>query len=66
MTDARLAAIAAKRQKQPITELERKWKKAQGRWSRAYWSQEWLDLAAVRANEIWLLMQNNIDRSEQP
>lgn len=51
MTDERSERIKQARQSQPIAELERKWNKAQGRWSRRYWAQEWLDLAAARAKE---------------
>ena len=41
------------RRKQPITELERKWNKAKGRHSNAFWCDEWLDLAAARAEEMY-------------
>ena len=37
------------RRKQPVEELERKWDKAQGRHSNAYWAAEWIDLAYARA-----------------
>ena len=40
------------RQRQMITELERKWNKAKGRHSNAWWAAEWLDLAAARGREI--------------
>jgi hypothetical protein len=44
--------IACFRRRQPIAELERKWAKARGRWSNRYWAAEWLDLAAVRADQM--------------
>ena len=47
-----LKILAEERQKQPIEELERKWKKSKGRHSNAYWSQEWIDLAMARAEEL--------------
>lgn len=40
------------RRKQPIEELERKWMKARGRHSNAYWCLEWLDLAHARGEEM--------------
>lgn len=40
------------RRKQPIAELERKWNKAKGRHSNAFWTTEWLDLARARADEM--------------
>lgn len=42
---SRAERIAEYRQRQSIEELERKWRKAEGRWSNQYWSAEWLDLA---------------------
>ena len=45
--------IEKERRKQPIEELERKWNKAKGRHSNAYWCIEWLDLAAARAHIMW-------------
>ena len=41
--------LDAIRQAQSIDELERKWNKAQGRHSNAYWTAEWIDLATARA-----------------
>lgn len=49
---SRAERIAEYRQRQPIEELERKWRKAQGRWSNQYWSAEWLDLAEARSRQI--------------
>ena len=45
--------LKEERRKQPIVELERKWSKARGRHSNAYWCIEWLDLSAARAHELW-------------
>jgi hypothetical protein len=58
MTD-RQARIAEARQAQSEEELERKWNKAQGRWTNRYWAQEWLDLAAHRATKLWTWMNKN-------
>jgi len=41
------------RRKQPIAELERKWNKAKGRHSNAYWCAEWLDLASAKGKELY-------------
>ena len=41
--------LEKERRKQPVEELERKWNKAKGRHSNAYWCCEWLDLAHARA-----------------
>ena len=41
------------RRKQPIAELERKWNKARGRHSRAFWTAEWLDLAKARGEKMY-------------
>lgn len=45
--------LEEERRKQPIEELERKWNKAKGRHSNAYWCAEWLDLAHARAEIIY-------------
>lgn len=52
MSNDRATAIALNRRQQPMAELERKWKKAKGRWSNQYWSAEWIDLAEKRADEM--------------
>ena len=39
--------------RQSDAELERKWCKAEGRWSNRYWAQEWLDVAGRRAQRLW-------------
>ena len=41
------------RRSQSLEELERKWLKAKGRHSNAFWSAEWLDLAHKRAEKLW-------------
>ena len=38
--------------RQSDEELERKWAKAEGRWSNRYWAQEWLDVAYRRAKRL--------------
>jgi len=38
--------------RQTDAELERKWRKAEGRWSNQYWAQEWLDVADRRAQKM--------------
>lgn len=43
--------LREERRKQPIEELERKWEKAKGRHSNAFWCDEWLDLAYARAKK---------------
>ena len=35
-----------------MAELERKWAKAKGRWSNAYWSAEAIDLAFARGSDL--------------
>ena len=40
------------RQHQPLKELERKWNKAKGRHSNAFWTQEWIDLAMARGARL--------------
>lgn len=58
MTEARTAEArsvglhARLMARQPKAELERKWAKAQGRWSNRYWAQELLDLADREAEEM--------------
>lgn len=44
--------LQEERRSQHIAELERKWNKAKGRHSNAFWCAEWLDLAAARAKEM--------------
>ena len=38
--------------RQSDDELERKWRKAEGRWSNRYWAQEWLDFAVRQAKRL--------------
>ena len=38
--------------RQTDEELERKWKKARGRWSNRFWAQEWLDVADREAQRL--------------
>ena len=49
--------LAEVRAKQPIEELERKWRKAKGRHSNAFYAVELLDLAKARAARYKLLME---------
>lgn len=44
--------------RQSDEELERKWRKAEGRWSNRYWAQEWLDLADRRAERMAAIFQD--------
>jgi len=45
MSKARQMIFEKARRNQPIEELQRKWDKARGRWSKNIWGAEWLDLA---------------------
>ena len=62
--------IAEKRRQQPREELIRKWRKAQGRHSKHYWSQETIDLVYVDARELHRHLRNAFDdlrvSDEQP
>ena len=59
--EQRQVRIAEKRRRQPMVELERKWVKARGRWSNAYWATEWIDLAWARGNAMWGKLQSTIE-----
>ena len=52
--------IAEARSKQPLAELERKWEKARGRRSNAYWTAEWLDLARARGRVLYEKLRKRI------
>jgi hypothetical protein len=41
-------------------ELERKWRKAEGRWSNRYWAQEWLDLADRQAQHMYEYLASGV------
>ena len=53
MSELGMLILEVNRRHQPMDELERKWKKAQGRHSNAYWCIELLDLANAEARELW-------------
>lgn len=52
----RLERIAAYRRNQPLAELERKWAKARGRYSKNFWAIEWLDLNIVYAAKLGITL----------
>jgi hypothetical protein len=49
----RAERLAEIRQRQPITELERKFKKARGRYSRQYWTAEAIDYSFAKGRELF-------------
>ncbi len=51
---------------QSDAELERKWRKAQGRWSNQYWAQEWLDVARRRAYRLWCFLGWGVWKGPKP
>ena len=59
----RAERIAEYRLCQPLAELERKWRKAQGRHSNQYYIQEFLDLCDARASE-WVKKVNALEIDE--
>ncbi len=53
--------LAEHRQSQPIEELERKMKKASGRYSNRYWTAEFIDWAHAKGTQLWKkLMQHQV------
>ncbi len=53
MSEERQKKIDKFRQSQPIEELQRKYNKAKGRHSNAFWMAEELDIAFKRAEEMY-------------
>jgi hypothetical protein len=50
--------------RQSDAELERKWKKAEGRWANRYWAQEWLDVADRKAEKCSAFFNKIRDKKE--
>ena len=57
----RAERIAEYRQRQPVAELERKARKARGRYGNHYWLMEEIDLAIARGRELLKVFEPRVE-----